>query len=182
MVLLGSLFVKNFFKEMGLTLWDIKWEVAKKNGQLLFVDTIDTDSLRVTCTVQEDDSESFIHFNKQAMRDYYKLMHSDWFEAVQSAKATAATHAVSFQEILAEGQKNGKYPETPTIQEEFLNIQEKKFSVLQAQVLNPPDHNETAAARLSRAGDIQAIAQEEVNFYKNAGVFHSFLAINGLRH
>ena len=182
MSLLGSLFVKNFFKSVNLTLWDIKWEIARQHDQLFFVDTIDTDSLRVTCTVTGDDGEMFVHFNKQSMRDYYKLVHSDWFEAVNSAKASAATHGVPFLEILKEGQKTGKYPETPNVQEAFLKIQEKKFSVLLAQILDPPQHGEATATRLSRAEEIQSIAQEEVNFYKEAGLIHSFLAINGLRH
>lgn len=181
MTLLGSLLVKQFFREMDLTLWDLKWEMAQKNDQLLFVDTIDTDSLRVTCTVTEDDGEMFVHFNKQSMRDYYKIMHSEWFEAVNLAKAAAVTHGVPFQEILKEGQKNGKYPKTPDVQEAFLKIQEKKFSVLLAQVLTPPHSDDTPSARLSRADQIQAIAREEVAFYKEAGVIHSFLAINGLR-
>ena len=180
MVLLGSLLVRQFFKDIDLTLWDIKWEIAKKNDTLRFVDTIDTDSLRVTCTVQEEDGTMFVHFNKQSMRDYYKIMHSDWFEAISSAKSEGATHGIPFQEILREGQKTGKYPHTPVVDETFLHIQEKKFRVLLAQILTPL-HPTESAARLSRANEIQAIAREELAFYKKAGVIHSFFAINGLR-
>lgn len=180
MILLGTLLVKYFLKEMDLTLWDIKWELAKEGEQLFFVDTIDTDSLRVTCTVMEDDGEMFVHFNKQAMRDYYKILHPDWFEAINSAKSAAASHGVSFQEILKEGQKTGKYPTTPNIQASFLKIQERKFDVLKSHVLTPP-HRDEVAVRLSRAEAIQSIAQEEVAFYKDAGLIHSFIALNGLR-
>lgn len=181
MSLLGSLFVKNFLNGVALTLWDIKWEIARNNEQLIFVDTIDTDSLRVTCTVTEDDGNMFVHFNKQAMRDYYKIMHANWFEAINSAKAAAAIHGVTFHEILENGQKTGKYPTTPNVHENFLKIQEKKFAVLLAQILDPPQQGKASATYLSRTEEIQSIAQEEVTFYKDAGVIHSFLAINGLR-
>ena len=181
MSLLGSFMVKHFFKRVDLTLWDIKWELAKKGKQLAFVDTIDTDSVRVTCTVSDDDGEIFVHFNKQAMRDYYKIMHADWFEAINAAKAAASTHGASFVEILENGQKSGKYPQTPEVNATFLKIQEKKFNLLLEQILESPQSDETAATRLSRAEEIQVIAQEEVAFYKDAGSIHSFLAINGLR-
>ncbi len=181
MTILGSLLVQGLFQEMGLTLWDVKWEIAKKDNQLLFVDTIDTDSLRVTCTVTEENQEMFVHFNKQAIRDYYKIMHSDWFEAVKSAKAEAAVHGVSFRELLEGGQKTGKYPGTPVIQEAFLKIQEKKFAVLLAHVLGHSQPDETTATRIERTGEVRAIAQEEVDFYRQAGSIHSFLALNSLR-
>lgn len=181
MTLLGTLLVQGVFKELSLTLWDIKWEVARKGSQLLFVDTIDTDSLRVTCTVVEGEHEMFVHFNKQAMRDYYKIMHADWFEAVKSSKAEAAVHGIPFHELLEEGQRTGKYPGTPVIQESFLKIQEKKFALLLAHVVDRSQPSDTAAARVARAQEVRAVAQEEVDFYKTAGAIHSYLAINGLR-
>ncbi|MEO5363085.1 MAG: hypothetical protein H7838_05620 [Magnetococcus sp. DMHC-8] len=182
MTVLGSLLVQGVFREMGLTLWDIKWEVARKDDQLLFVDTIDTDSLRVTCTVPEEDHDLFVHFNKQAIRDYYKIMHADWFEAIKSAKAGAAVHGVPFHELLAEGQKTGKYPGTPVIQESFLKIQEKKFATLLTHILDCSSQTDTAAARVERTREVRAIAQDEVDFYTRAGAMHSFLALNGQRH
>ncbi|MBF0584259.1 MAG: hypothetical protein HQL80_08505, partial [Magnetococcales bacterium] len=182
MTLLGTLLVQGVFKELSLTLWDIKWEVARKGSQLLFVDTIDTDSLRVTCTVTEDEHEMFVHFNKQAIRDYYKIMHADWIEAIKSSKAEAAAHGVSFHELLEAGQKSGSYPNTPVIQESFLKIQEKKFAVLLAHILGRSQQGDTAAARVERAQQVRAIAREEVDFYRQAGAIHSYLAINGLRH
>ncbi len=181
MTLLGTLLVQGVFREMGLTLWDIKWELAKKSEQLLFVDTIDTDSLRVTCTVQEEDQEMFVHFNKQAIRDYYKIMTSDWFEAIKAAKAEAAKHGVTFHEILEQGQKSGKYPGTPEIDSRFLQIQEQKFAVLLSYVLDRVQPGDSAAARLERAEAVRAIAREEVNYYQQAGAIHSFLALNSLR-
>ena len=181
MTILGSLLVQGAFKEMGLTLWDIKWEIAKQDQQLLFVDTIDTDSLRVTRTVTEDEHELFVHFNKQAIRDYYKIMHSDWYEAIRSSKAEATTHGASFHDLLAEGQKTGKYPATPVIQEPFLKIQEQKFAVLLDYVLGKFQQGETASARIEREGTVQSIAQAEVEFYRQAGSIHSFLALNSLQ-
>ncbi|MEO5340044.1 MAG: hypothetical protein H7837_05920 [Magnetococcus sp. MYC-9] len=182
MTVLGSLLVEGLFKELSLTLWDIKWEVAKRDNQLLFVDTIDTDSLRVTCTVTEGDHELFVHFNKQAIRDYYKIMHSDWYEAIQSAKSEAATHGVSFHELLSDGQKSGKYPNTPVIQPEFLQIQEKKFAVLLSHILGKFQQGESATARIERAETVRAIARSEVDYYRQAGSIHSFLALNSLQH
>ncbi|MEO5354553.1 MAG: hypothetical protein H7835_15225 [Magnetococcus sp. XQGC-1] len=181
MTILGSLLVQGIFKEIGLTLWDVKWEVARKGEQLLFVDTIDTDSLRVTCVVKEEENELFVHFNKQAIRDYYKIMHSDWFEAIKSAKSEAAQHGVTFHELLEEGQRSGKYPGTPVIQESFLKIQEKKFALLLEHVLNKSRQSDTASARIERADAARAIARAEVDFYRNAGSIHSFLALNSLR-
>ncbi|WP_193771270.1 phosphoribosylaminoimidazolesuccinocarboxamide synthase [Candidatus Magnetaquicoccus inordinatus] len=181
MTLLGTLLVRGVFREMGLTLWDIKWELAKKNNQLLFVDTIDTDSLRVTCTVQDEDQEMFVHFNKQAIRDYYKIMTSDWFEAVKIAKAEAAQHGVTFHEILEQGQKSGKFPATPEIDSRFLQIQEQKFAILLNYVLDRVQPGDSVAARLERAEEVRAIARQEVQFYQQAGAIHSFLALNSLR-
>lgn len=174
MPLLGSFLIQYFFKSLNLTLWDIKWEIAKKGDEFIFVDTIDTDSLRVTCTVEEDDGAMFVHFNKQSMRDYYKILHSDWYESLNLAKKAAATEGVPFHEILEAGQKSGKYPNTPTVSETFLKIQERKFSVLLTHLLESPSSEETSE-------EIQSIAREEISYYKKAGVIHSFLALNGLR-
>ena len=181
MSLLGSLLVKQFLQRLDLTLWDLKWEIAKKEQQLVFVDTIDTDSIRITCTVHDNNGagDMFVHFNKQAMRDYYKIRHADWVEAIDAAKAAAATHGVPFQEILEEGQKTGRYPPTPQVHDTFMAIQEKKFNVLLAHILDTSQSTESTATSLSRRDDIQSIAQEEVAFYKDAGAIHSFLAING---
>ena len=102
---LASYVVQNLFQQMGLYLWDLKWEVAKHAEELVFVDTIDTDSVRATLKLEHHHQHSFVHFNKQAMRDYYKIMHADWYAAVNDAKNKAnATHQ-TFLSILQEGQK-----------------------------------------------------------------------------
>ncbi|MBF0460232.1 MAG: hypothetical protein HQL87_02435 [Magnetococcales bacterium] len=181
MALLGTELVKGLFQEMSLTLWDIKWEMAKKGDQLLFVDTIDTDSLRVTCTVTEQEHTLFVHFNKQAIRDYYKLMHPDWIEAIQAAKAAAAVQGVTFHELLEAGQKTGQYPSTPVIQDAFLAIQEKKFAVLLAHLLGRSRSEDATTLRNTCGAEVRAIAQEEVAFYRLAGLLPALLAINGLR-
>ena len=41
-------------EKMGLKLWDLKWEFAKDGDDLVFVDTIDTDSFRATSVLEDD--------------------------------------------------------------------------------------------------------------------------------
>jgi hypothetical protein len=65
------------------------------------------------------------------MRDYYKIMHSDWLNAVNDAKKIAAQSGNPFTEILSEGQKNGTYAGTPVIDEQFHNLQKQKFEMIQ---------------------------------------------------
>jgi phosphoribosylaminoimidazole-succinocarboxamide synthase len=99
MAALGAYLLQQIFSNMGLSLWDMKWEIAKDGDDLVFVDTIDTDSVRVTYNLDQDNKSYFVHFNKQAMRDYYKIMHSDWLNAVNESKKIAAKSGRPFTEI-----------------------------------------------------------------------------------
>ncbi len=130
--LLGAYLLQHIFNQMGLFLWDLKWEIAKKGDQLVFVDTIDTDSVRVTVNVTRNNYSYFVHFNKQAMRDYYKLMHADWYAGINQAKKMAAQTAQPFTEVLQTGQQKGEYPPTPEVDPQFLAIQQQKFALIQA--------------------------------------------------
>ncbi len=174
MSLLGSFVVRHFFEELGLTLWDIKWEIAKRGSELVFVDTIDTDSIRVTRTIGDRAGPVYVHFNKQAMRDYYQILHPDWTGALKAAKSEAADRGAAFNEILAAGQRDGRYPATPVVDETFLAIQARKFEVL----LN---HLLTAADRADTAAGIETIAREELAYYRQMGRFEAFFELNGLR-
>lgn len=130
MSILGSMMVSNIFNEMGLYLWDLKWEIGKYGDDLYFVDTIDTDSVRITVDIEVDGRQYYVHFNKQSMRDYYKIMHDDWYKDVLSAKDYAQSSVRSFVDVLREGQVIGKYSPDPTIDEEFMNIQEMKMNMI----------------------------------------------------
>ncbi len=118
---LCSYFVKSFFAEIGLDLWDLKWEFAKNGENLVVVDTIDTDSIRVTMKI----GDKFIHFNKQAIRDYYIKFHPDWIVEINKSKELAKETGKPFQEFL-----KVKFPEPPVIDKEFIDIQREKLKVI----------------------------------------------------
>ena len=171
MAVLGAFMLQRIFSKMGLSLWDMKWEIARDGGKLVFVDTIDTDSVRVTYNMSRDGKEYFVHFNKQAMRDYYKIMHSDWIDAVNEAKKEAAKSGSVFTEILSEGQKSGKYSANPEIDAAFLDIQKRKFVMVQDFIQE-------------KGGDIQKeagkIASDEIEYYNAAGKLAEYEAMNAV--
>lgn len=125
--ILASFLIHHVFAQMGLELWDLKWEVARDGDEIVFVDTIDTDSVRATLTVERDEGTFYVHFNKQAIREYFKNAAPEWYAAVNEAKARAAQSGEPFTEILSRGQQEGLYPATPRIADEFLALQERKF-------------------------------------------------------
>lgn len=171
MAVLGAFMLQRIFGKMGLSLWDMKWEIAKDGKDLVFVDTIDTDSVRVTFNMSLDGKEYFVHFNKQAMRDYYKIMHSDWIDAVNEAKKTAAKSGSVFTEILSEGQRSGKYPVNPDIDALFLDLQKRKFVMVQDFIQG-------------KEGDIQKVAEkialDEIEYYNAAGKLGEYEAMNAV--
>ncbi len=172
MSILGSILVHRFFEQLGLLLWDLKWEIAKDGERLVFVDTIDTDSVRVTGRIEYRGRYYFVNFNKQSMRDYYKIMHPQWFEAVQSAKSEAARTGESFLDRLKAGQKRGYYPETPEVDGDFISIQEEKFDALILYLYGRASGPETTA-RLTAAG------RKEIYYYESNNVLDQFAEING---
>ena len=112
-----AVYVFMFFKKYGLTLWDLKLEFAIKDKKLYLVDTIDTDSVRITKKFKN----YHIHFNKQAVRDYYLKYHSDWIEKVNLAKEEAKRKGIPFQKLI---------PEPPEVNKEFFNNQSEKLKYL----------------------------------------------------
>lgn len=150
-VILGAYLLKEIFARIGLCLWDMKWEIARDVNRLVFVDTIDTDSVRVTVNLTFDNKSCFVHFNKQAMRDYYKIMHADWYAAVNDAKKIAAQTGSPFTEILSEGQKENRYPGNPKVDPHFLDIQKDKFSMIQSFIQNRGQDMRNEAERIARA-------------------------------
>jgi phosphoribosylaminoimidazole-succinocarboxamide synthase len=171
MAILGAYLLQQIFYRMGLFLWDLKWEIARDGDNLVFVDTIDTDSVRVTFNMTRNNKSYFVHFNKQAMRDYYKIMHSDWLKAVNEAKKLAAQSGRPFTEILSEGQKKYEYPGTPVIDEKFLDIQKQKFAMIQNFILGKEKDLQHEAEKIACA---------EIEYYasvKKAGEYEELNAV-----
>lgn len=171
MSILGSLLVTKFFQKLNLQLWDLKWEMAKCGKDLIFVDTLDTDSIRITTQVLWRGQSYQVHFNKQAMRDYYKIIHPLWYAAVNKAKTEAKEKGAVFQDCLKQGQKEGLYPETPEVQSPFLDIQSEKFETLFHYILGRLPFD--AAQR-----KIYSIAEDEIEFYANSGALEAFKQLN----
>ena len=162
MALLGAFAVRQLISELGLKLWDIKWEFARDGDGLIFVDTIDTDSFRATLQLEFEGRQFFCHCNKQAMRDYFHLLHGDWIESIAEAKKEAGAAGVDFTEILAEGQKSGDYPATPQVNDEFISLQEKKMKAIYDFLLSRIS-GETAR------GELREVCLSELAFYQDLG-------------
>ncbi len=171
MAALGAYLLQQIFSNMGLSLWDMKWEIAKHGDDLVFVDTIDTDSVRVTYNLDQDNKSYFVHFNKQAMRDYYKIMHSDWLNAVNESKKIAAQSGRPFTEILSEGQKQNEYPGNPVIEEKFLAIQMQKFEMIQNFIQNKSSDLKAEAGKIARA---------ELEYYVSSNKKAEYEALNAI--
>ena len=169
MAILGAYLLQRIFAGMGLFLWDLKWEIAKDGDNLVFVDTIDTDSVRVTFNIVRDNRTYFVHFNKQSMRDYYKIMHSGWYSAVNEAKKIAAETGKAFTEILTEGQKKSEYPSTPVIDKQFLDLQKRKFEMIQGFIRGKEKELQKEAEKIARA---------EIDYYASAKKIEEYEELN----
>jgi phosphoribosylaminoimidazole-succinocarboxamide synthase len=169
--LLASYMVSSFFRDLGLFLWDLKWEIAKDGDDLVIVDTIDTDSIRVTTEVEFKGSRYHVHFNKQSMRDYYKIMHADWFAALNEAKGEAKRSGRPFHEHLKKGVEEGRYPPIPEVDPAFLEIQGEKFAALHDYIGNKASAEQTT-------DKIQGIARDEVQYFSQAGSLDEFCRFN----
>ncbi len=171
LAIMGGYLLQQIFSKMGLFLWDMKWEIARDGQDLVFVDTIDTDSVRVTFNLERNGKSYFVHFNKQAMRDYYRIMHTDWLAAVNDAKKAAAQSGRVFTEILAEGQQKNEYPSNPVIEEKFLNIQKRKFEMIQAFILDKDQDLQKEA---------EQIALSEIDYYEASGKLAEYEGLNAV--
>jgi len=169
MAILGAYMLQQVFDGMGLSLWDLKWEIARDGKKLLFVDTIDTDSVRVTFNMKRKDKSYFVHFNKQAMRDYYRIMHPDWIAAVNEAKKIAAQAGRPFTDVLKEGQAKKKYAGTPVVDKAFLDIQTEKFMMIQSYILDSTQDLKREAKR---------IANKELDYYLKSGKIKEYEKLN----
>lgn len=173
MSILGAISVSEFFNKLGLFLWDLKWEIARDSGKLVYVDTIDTDSIRVTAKVNYNNQPYLVNFNKQSMRDYYKIMHTEWFEATKSAKEAALRSGKSFLEHLQTGQAEGRYPATPQVDPQFIAIQEAKFNNLAEYIYGQANLDKT----IERYNEI---GQTEIQYYAANGTLEEYNKLNGI--
>ncbi len=173
MALLGAYAVRHTLEPIGLLLWDLKWEFAVDREALLFVDTIDADSFRATRLLEVERRRLVIHYNKQAMRDYYRIIHPDWYAGVNAAKVEAKRTGEPFKQILKAGQLSGLYPQTPAVEPDFLALQGRKAELISLH-LREPDQ----AVSINEA--LEACGHEEVAFYRRHNRLDALLKVNGL--
>lgn len=173
MTILGAWAVRQLLDEIGLLLWDIKWELAVDNGDFYYVDTIDTDSFRATSFLETEGKKLVLHFNKQAMRDYYKIVHADWFSGVNDAKKEAEKSGAPFKQVLKEGQAAGKWPNTPVVDPEFLALQAKKMDLIRQHMLGEAD------AATVKAG-LKDVGVAELGFYQKRGLSAEYAKANAV--
>jgi phosphoribosylaminoimidazole-succinocarboxamide synthase len=171
LAVLGAWVVRKLVEEIGLLLWDIKWEFAKDGEDLVFVDTIDTDSIRATLFLESDGRRYVNHYNKQAVRDYFLIFHGDWIAAIKEAKAQGAAEGVDFTGLLKAGQQSGQYPATPAVPVDFVEIQTRKMAAIRGYMLG-----ETAADAARET--LQGAGHDEIAFYRNAGKLEDFARLN----
>jgi phosphoribosylaminoimidazole-succinocarboxamide synthase len=171
MSLLGAYVVRSILDDIGLTLWDMKWEFAIDGQDAFFVDTVDTDSFRATSTTLHDGHRLILHYNKQAMRDYYKLAHPEWFAGVNAAKAQSAKQGVPFTQLLRAGQASGQWPTTPVVDAEFLALQAEKTSLIRDHILGLDN---------GVRSKLQAVGESEIRWYAQRGLLAGYAQINGV--
>ncbi len=173
MALLGAYAVREPLADIGLLLWDLKWEFAVDRETLFFVDTIDADSFRATRFLEVEGRQLVIHYNKQAMRDYYRLIHPEWYAGVNAAKAEAKRSGAPFKQVLRDGQQAGVYTPTPAVEPEFLALQGRKTALISRHLVEPG-----AAAEIS--AELDACGREEVAFYRSRDRLEALLKVNGV--
>lgn len=173
LAILGGWAVRELLESAGLLLWDLKWEFAVDRDELLFVDTIDADSFRGTTFLDVEGKKLVIHYNKQAMRDYYRLVHPDWYAGINEAKTQAQKIGAPFKQVLKAGQTEGKWPNTPIVDAHFLELQARKTALIREHVASERD---AAAIRV----DLQAAGEAEVDFYRQRGLLGELVKANAV--
>ncbi|MEQ1841393.1 MAG: hypothetical protein ABL994_13375, partial [Verrucomicrobiales bacterium] len=126
-----------------------------------------------TMFIEVEEGRFVTHYNKQAMRDYFALLHDDWITAIKEAKALGQQAGVAFTEILKTGQEKGDYALTPEVDPEFLALQVRKMSAIREYITG------VAGAEAVR-GILAAAGREEIAFYRARGVIDGLRKINGI--
>ena len=91
MSILGSWAVRALLEEIGLLLWDIKWEFARDGDDLVFVDTVDTDSFRALVEATAEPKSLYT----------YDCGHYEWYDG-EFLEKTMADACAYFEEHLQE--------------------------------------------------------------------------------
>ncbi|KJR43665.1 Phosphoribosylaminoimidazole-succinocarboxamide synthase [Candidatus Magnetoovum chiemensis] len=167
-----TIYTYKFFKELGFKLWDLKWEAGVDGDTIMIVDTMDPDSVRVTGETVYNNRKWCIHFNKQAIRDYYRIIHEKWYNAVNDAKNRSKNdlQGRDFLQIYREGVKNGDYPDIPKYDEYFVEIQCEKYALMAAPLMKGTNTHD----------ELQRVMLKEIDFYKKASKLDKFMEINAL--
>ncbi|MCP4849308.1 MAG: hypothetical protein GY899_15315 [Verrucomicrobiaceae bacterium] len=173
LAILGGWAVRVLVEKMGLQLWDLKWEFARDGDDLVFVDTIDTDSFRATSILNDGEDRFVIHYNKQAMRDYYRIAHGEWLAAVGEAKKDARAAGTAFVDLLRARQESGEVPEDPQVDSDFLSIQVEKMNLIKDCILQHRDGSAVAQA-------LEDCGKREVDFYTAGSWRDALRELNGL--
>ncbi len=170
---LGAWAVRHLLEPTGLRLWDLKWEFAKDGDRMVFVDTIDTDSIRATLSLSWEGHPVAVHCNKQSMRDYYRIAHPEWINAVNQSKEAARCLGRNFTDVLREGREQGRFPETPVVPDAFLQLQARKLEIIRDCLLQKLS-GETARRDLAETG------LEELKYFDSLRKIGDFLRINDM--
>jgi hypothetical protein len=168
---LCTAYANRYFKQMGLRLWDLKWEIGTNGYELMVVDTLDPDGVRVTSLTQLEPGLSvYTHFNKQAVRDYFHILYPDWVVNLEEAKNRSDVEGGNWREIYDKGVLDGVYVPIPELDPRFADIQARKYAYI-AQGTDDPE---------SRRG----IAFDEANYYRSQGedAYEAFIARNRAPH
>ena len=171
LAVLGAYVVKLMLGDIGLRLWDLKWEFAIENGRFFFVDTVDTDSVRATCPSSCDGQAVALHVNKQAIRDYYEIFHGDWIDGVHAAKSAAKTAGADFHAVFREGQVGGDFPKTPELDPDFVAIQAEKLAFVEAYLRG-------ADAASAIADQLAWVCGKELAYYEERGKLEVLVSRN----
>lgn len=167
---LSTVMTASIFRRAGLQLWDLKWEVAiDEDGTLVLVDTMDHDSVRITRTVDVDGQKCVVHFNKQAVRDFYRIMHPEWHKALDDAKRRSSDDLshLTFMQVYVAGVEDGVYPPIPELDPGFAMIQGRKY-----EAVNEAVHG-GAVSRVNEAG------LQELDYFRSKGCSEELLQRNG---
>ena len=169
LIQLCALKVESIFHAAGLQLWDLKWELAYDGSGIVLVDTLDQDSMRVTYQTRHENVSCYVHFNKQAIRDYYRVLEPQWYAALNTAKKASAVSAdaESFMDIYRRGVESNEYPDIPKLDDEFAAIQGAKYEFLY-----------DAACGRASASDAEALAAQELKYYQKHGAIDAVLELN----
>ena len=167
--------VTKLLERAGFVLWDLKWEIAVDGGEVVVVDTLDQDSVRMTGSTEFDGRRCFIHFNKQAVRDYYRIIHREWHQALNDAKSHARKDPSGrpFITIYNEGVTSGDYPPIPEMDPEFGALQARKYDLTVTSIGGQERFDGIHT-------EVNRLASEELKYYEGAGFLAEFLTVNSV--